>query len=373
MDFLATAPFGLESVVANELHSLGVSKTENTSSGVIFSGNSQSMIQANLWCRCADRILLIVGSFKALSFESLFDQTYSLPWDLYITKNNRFPVIGSCVQSTLMSIRDCQSIIKKAIVEKLRSSLRTTLLPETGSEVPIRFFVRNDTVMLTIDTSGTALNQRGYRTWNTAAPIRETLAASLLYLSPWKPGIPLHDPMCGSGTIPIEAAFIETRRAPGLNRRFAFEHWDWVRETEIQKCRSDARIENRKNSAIPLSVTGGDIDPNVLELANRHVKQAGLSNRIQLMCEDVRYTQRPEREGVFICNPPYGQRLSDRRGCEAIARALRSLTDRHPAWTLCVFTGYTGFERNYGKRAYKRRRLYNGRIECEFLIFSSAK
>ncbi len=371
MDFLATAPFGLEGVVADELHSLGISKTKNTNNGVLFSGDSKSMIQSNLWCRCTDRILLIIGTFKAISFESLFDQTYLLPWELYISKKDRFPVIGSCVHSTLMSIRDCQSIIKKAIVEKLRASLRTELLPETGPEVPIRFFIRSDVVFLTIDTSGIALNQRGYRTWNTAAPIRETLAASLLYLSPWKPGIPLYDPMCGSGTIPIEAAFIETRRAPGLNHRFAFEQWAWVPKNEIQKYRSAAVNEDKKE--ISFSIAGADIDPNVLELAKRHVKQAGLSGRIRLACEDVRYTRRPEKQGVFICNPPYGQRLSDRKGCEETARLLRSLTDRHPDWTLCVFTGYTGFERHFGKRADKRRRLYNGRIECEFLIFEAEK
>lgn len=365
--WLATAPFGLEGVVADELRALGYKDVRAGTGGARFCGDETDALRANLWLRCADRVLLVVGQFEALTFDALFEGVRALPWEQYIPADARFPVSGNCARSRLMSVSDCQSIVKKAMVERLRAKHRQSTLPETAETYAVQVALHGDIATLTLDTSGPGLSRRGYRTWNGEAPLRETLAAALVTLSPWRPGIPLHDPLCGTGTLLIEAAFIAANRAPGLRREFACEAWRWMPKTALR-----AEAEARVDLSALEGITGADIDEQALTLARRHLAQAGLSGRIALRREDVRDAVVPVGPGLLLTNPPYGQRLSDRKGCEAVARALRRLGDASGR-SVGVLTAFTGFEKAFGRRADKRRRLYNGRLECEFMTFFGGK
>ena len=365
-EWIATAAFGLEGVVARELERLNIpAKAEN--GGARFSTTLEDAMRANLWLRCADRVLLVMGRFEARSFEELFEGVKALPWEEFIGKNTRFPVSGKCARSQLMSVRDCQAITKKAIVERLKSKYRVDWLEETGETVAIDVALHGDIAQLTLDASGVALNRRGYRTWNGEAPLRETLAAALVSLSPWRPGMALHDPMCGTGTLMIEAAMRMANRAPGLTREFAMESWQDMPLDAFKAIREQAqavfdpeRIEG---------ISGSDIDPQAVELANRHLRQAGLAGRVSFTVRDARELSLEAERGAFLCNPPYGERLSDRKACEELYREMGLLLRRHPGFTLSAITSHPGFERCFGRRADKKRRFYNGRLECEFMTF----
>ena len=365
-EWIATAAFGLEGVVARELDRLGIdAKAEN--GGARFIGTLEDAMRANLWLRSADRVLLVVDRFEARSFEELFEGVKALPWERFIPKDTRFPVSGKCARSQLMSVRDCQAITKKAIVERLKEKYRLTWFEESAETVAIDVALHGDVAQLTLDASGVALNRRGYRTWNGEAPLRETLAAALVSLSPWRPGMRLHDPMCGTGTLMIEAAMQMANRAPGLTREFALETW-----RDMPKSSFDAIREEAKAAFDPdriEGISGSDIDPEAVELANRHLKQAGLAGRVQFTIADVRDCQIDAERGAFLCNPPYGERLSDRKACEELYREMGLLLRRHPGFTLSAITSHPGFERCFGRRADKKRRFYNGRLECEFMTF----
>ncbi len=362
--WMATAPFGLEGVVADELRLLSMRDVRAENGGARFTGDGADAMRANLWLRCADRVLLVVGQFEALTFDALFEGVKALPWEDFLPPDAAFPVSGHCARSKLMSVSDCQSITKKAIVERLRAKHRRQTLPETAEPYPIQVALHQDTATLTLDTSGAGLSRRGYRTWNGEAPLRETLAASLVALSPWRPGTPLHDPLCGTGTLLIEAAFVAAGRAPGLSRPFACEKWRWMPQADLAALRAEAQ------AAVDLSrvtgITGADIDGGALELARRHLKQAGLAGHIELRQQDAKDATPLPGRGVILTNPPYGERLSGQQGCEAVARALRRMQGD---WTVCAITAFRGFERAFGRRADRRRRLYNGRLECEFMTF----
>lgn len=365
-EWIATAPFGLEGVVAAELRALGILDVRAGEGGARFRGSLSDCFRANLWLRCADRVLLHIGDFEAQSFDALFEGVRALPWELFIPADASFPVRGNCAKSKLMSVSDCQAITKKAIVERLRAKHRVTVLPETKEEIAVQVAVHGNIATLTLDTSGVGLSRRGYRTWNGEAPLRETLAASLVTLSPWRPGQPLYDPMCGTGTILIEAAYMAADYAPGLTRSFACETWRWMPVASFAQLREEARarVMLRRISGI----SGADLDAKALSLAIKHERQAGLAGCISFAQRDVRDAIHLEGKGVIITNPPYGQRMSDCKGCEAVARGLRRLQDTS-GWSICVFTAFQGFERAFGKRAVKRRRLYNGRLECEMMTF----
>lgn len=366
MTWIATAPFGLEGVVADELRELGFSGVQAGNGGARFQADALGAFRANLWLRCADRVQLVVGSFEAKTFEALFEGVRALPWEQFIPADAAFPVSGNCARSQLMSVRDCQAITKKAIVERLRTKHRKQTLPESAEGYPVQVALHHDVATLTIDTSGAGLSRRGYRTWNGEAPLRETLAASLVTLSPWKPGQPLYDPMCGTGTLLVEAAFIAANRAPGLQRDFACEGWRWMPKPEMQAARKEAQQAIRLDQIV--DIQGADVDEQALVLARRHLQQAGLDGRIPLQQQDVRDLTLQKGRGVVLTNPPYGERMSDRQGCERIARALHRLQDES-GWTICPFTAFHGFEKAFGRRANKRRRLYNGRLECELMTF----
>jgi len=365
MDFIATASFGLEGLVKRELNRLGIdAKAEN--GGARFSAFPADAFRANLFLRTADRVLLIAGEGKTVTFEELFQLTYQIPWENYLPKTARFPVSGKCARSQLMSVRDCQAIVKKAIVERLKNKYKTQWFEESGPEYPIDVSLHGDAARLTLDTSGAALNKRGYRTWTGEAPLRETLAAALVMLSPWRQDQPLWDPCCGTGTLLIEAAFLRAHRAPGLTRAFACEKWPIFPKEQMALVRQEAQALFDPGRIGEIS--GSDIDPAALELCRRHIRQAGLEGRIKVSRRDLRDLTL-DAAPFFLMNPPYGERLSDRKACESLYREIRALYDRHPQCGLGVLTAHTGFERCFGRRAAQKRRLYNGRLECEFLIY----
>ncbi|MFR5855668.1 MAG: THUMP domain-containing class I SAM-dependent RNA methyltransferase [Lachnospiraceae bacterium] len=325
--FLATAAFGLEGIVSNELKRLGYSaKAEQGCAR--FTGELADGFRANLCLRTADRVLLLLDEKPVLSFEELFQFVSSLPWENYLDRSSRIHVSGKCVRSQLMSVRDCQSIVKKAIVERLKKRLRVDRLPETGPRVPIEIALYRDQARLTIDMSGDALNRRGYRTWNGEAPLRETLAAALLDVSPWRTRMPLYDPCCGTGTILIEAAIKAAARPAGIDRSFVCEEFPFMKDVPM------AAIRQAERDKIPadrsFSITGSDIDPEALELCRRHIHQAGFDGQITVQQQDLRTLQVPGEPGVFLCNPPYGERLGDKREAEALYREMGLLLEASP-------------------------------------------
>ena len=273
-----------------------------------------------------------------------------------------------------MSPSDVQKIAKRAMVERLKGAYGADWFSETGALFQVDISIRDDIVTVCVDSSGEPLSKRGYRTWNGEAPLRETLAAALVLQSGWHPWQPLVDPCCGTGTVLIEAAFIATSRAPGLTRRFAMEAWPVVNHDyeKIEEIRREARLKFEEGLKRPINISGSDINPEAIELARRHVKQAGLEGRIHLEVRDLRDLNVAGEPGVFIANPPYGERLDSSRAAHAIAKQLGLLQARHPGWTLCAFSSDMGFEREYGRRATRRRRYYNGRIECEYHIFEQS-
>ena len=367
MTFFATAAFGLEGVVAAELRRLGMADVKGEIGGARFVGSLEDAFLCNLRLRCADRVLIVLAERECRSFEDLFQLVGSIEWETLLPQDARINVSGKCARSQLMSIRDCQAITKKSIIERLRKHTRYDRFPETGVAFPIEVSLHTDIARITLDLSGEALNRRGYRTWNGEAPLRETLAAALVELSVWRPGMRLHDPCCGTGTLLIEAAFRESHRAPGMTRRFACEDYPFFPRQAAAAMRAQVQADYDPER-IGL-ITGSDSDPNALELARRHIHQAALDGRISVHCQRLEELQLEGEPGVFLCNPPYGERLSDRKSCEKLYGEMRRLKARHPGWSLCAISSDPTFERAYGKRADKKRRLYNGRLECEFLIY----
>ena len=366
MDFFATAAFGLEGLVKRELNQLGLD-AKGELGGARFSATPTQAYNANLWLRTADRVLLIMGEGKATTFEELFQLVLSLPWEDLLPRNARFPVRGKCARSQLMSVRDCQAITKKAIVERLKRHYKQQWFDETGPEFAVDVSIHGDEARLTLDTSGDALNRRGYRTWNGEAPLRETLAAALAMLSPIQGDTPIWDPCCGTGTLLIEAAYLRSHRAPGLTRAFACQKWPCFPKTAMDDLRREA--EAQFDPDLIGTIGGSDIDGDALTLCKRHIKQAGLGGKITVLQKDLRDLTLEAPAPFFLLNPPYGERLSDRKQCESLYRAIRRLRDRHEGSRMGVLTAHTGFERCFGQRATQKRRLYNGRLECEFFVY----
>ena len=370
MQWIANTAFGLEGQTARDLKWLGVeSAAPQPAGGVLFEGTPAQAFNANLWLRCADRVMLLVGRFEARSFEELFESVRALPWEDYIPSDGAFPIRAHCARSTLMSPSDCQSIVKKAIVERLKRTCHIDWFEETGAVYAVDVSIHADVVTICLDSSGPALNKRGYRTWNGEAPLRETMAAALVMASPWRPAQPLYDPCCGTGTLLIEAAFIALSRAPGLKRAFDCERWGFMPQAEMKRLRAEAEEKFNAGRERPIQIAGSDIDGGALELARRHIAQAGLSGRITLEKRDLRDVTPRGESGVILCNPPYGERLGDKRAAAAVERQLGLLQERSSGWSLCAISGDLAFERNFGRRADKKRRFYNGRLECEFMTF----
>ena len=374
MKWIASAAFGMEGMTGRDLKRLGMQDVKVLDvGGATFEGSYADAFKANLWLRTCDRIMRVMAQFEARSFEELFQGVKKIEWEKLLPEDARFPIRAKCVKSQLMSPSDVQKIGKRAMVERMKSAYGADWFPETGAMFQIDISIRNDVVTVCVDSSGEPLSKRGYRTWNGEAPLRETLAAALVLQSGWHPWQPLYDPCCGTGTLLIEAAFIALNRAPGLTRRFAMESWPVVTYNyeQIEAIRREAKEKFEEGSKRALNVSGSDINPEAIELAKRHIKQAGLAGRITLEVKDLRDVTRAGEPGVFIANPPYGERLDNVRAAHAIAKQLGRLQERNPGWTLCAFSADMGFEREYGRRATRRRRYYNGRIECEYRIFEA--
>ncbi len=364
--FLATAAFGLEGVVAGELKRMGLpAKAEQ--GGARFEATWAQAFRANLWLRAADRVLLVLAEKAVYSFEDLYQLVSSIPWEAYLPKDGAFPVTGKCVRSRLMSVRDCQAVSKKAVCNRLQAHYRLERFPETGPAYPIDVAIHKDLARITLDMSGEALNRRGYRTWNGEAPLRETLAAALVDLSPWRVGMPLVDPCCGTGTLLMEAAMKAARRAPGLTRSFACESFAFMPGQELQRLRQEA--QEAYDPDAPMDISGSDIDPQALALCEKHIRQGGFEGKIPTRLLDLRTLEKQGPPGVFLANPPYGERLGDKAACQALYKDMGALLRRHPGWRMGVVASDPAFERFFGRRATQKRRLYNGRLECEFFIF----
>ncbi len=364
LKLIATATFGLEAVVAREVKELGFSEVKVENARVSYQGDYEGICRSNLWLRVADRVLVEVGSFQALTFEELFEGVKALPWENWLPEDACFPVDGKSVNSKLFSISDCQAITKKAIVERLKQVYRRNWFEETGAKYQIEVALLKDQVTLTIDTTGAGLHKRGYRKLSSQAPLKETLAAAMIQLSYWNHERLLVDPFCGSGTIPIEAGLIGLNIAPGLKREFAAEQWGQIPAKLWQQAREEAEDSIRRDTK--LKIIAHDIDSEVLSLARYHTKLAGLEGQIHWQQQAVAEFKNSQKYGCLVCNPPYGERLEDWRSVEKIYQELAKITKPLDTWSFYVLTAYPGFEKVFGKRADRRRKLYNGKIECQY-------
>ncbi len=367
IELIATATFGLEAVVAREVEALGYTDGKVENARVTFKGDENAICRSNLWLRSADRVLIKMGEFEALTYDQLFEGTKALPWADWLPENAVFPVEGKSIKSKLFSVPDCQSIVKKAIVEKMKQRYHKEWFAETGPKYTIEVALLDDMATLTIDTSGVGLHKRGYRKLSSEAPLKETLAAAMVNLSFWNPERILIDPLCGSGTIPIEAALIGLNMAPGLNREFAAEKWPQISGTTWEKARVEAKDSIRRD--LKLKIIGTDIDAEVLSLARYHQKMAGLEGQIHFQQLPVSDLRNSHKYGCIICNPPYGERLSNPKDVEKLYREMASAFKALDSWSFYVITSYPGFEQVFGRRADRRRKLYNGRIECQYYQF----
>ncbi|GAA0441317.1 class I SAM-dependent RNA methyltransferase [Virgibacillus sp. AGTR] len=368
---IATAAMGLEAVVAKEVNALGY-ETHVENGKVIFEAPISAIPRCNLWLRSADRVKLQVGTFKASSFEELFEGTKSLPWEKYIAEDGQVPVIGKSVKSKLYSVPDCQAITKKAIVERLKLKYGiVSKLPESGAMFKVEIALLKDEATLTIDTSGTGLHKRGYRVGQGDAPLKETLAASLIMLTNWHADETLIDPFCGSGTIAIEAALIGQNIAPGFNREFASEEWSFIKRKHWEDAFQEA--EDKANYDQKLEIIGSDIDHKMIDIAKQNAMESGLGDLITWKQMQVKDLTIRKHNGYLIGNPPYGQRLGDYKHAAKIANDLGSVMKHHESWSIYILTAYENFEKAFGQRATKKRKLFNGYIRTDYYQYFGKK
>lgn len=356
--------FGLEAVAGRELRQLGYKDYKTENGKLSFTGGPEAIARCNLWLRTAERVRIEVGSFRAETFDELFEGTYTLPWEEIIPAEGAFPVEGKSVKSTLFSVSDCQAIVKKAVAKRLAGKYGTEWMKETGSFYRIEVSLLKDVAVLSIDTSGTGLHKRGYREGTGEAPLKETLAAGLVLLSDYRYDRILADPFCGSGTIPIEAAMIGQNKAPGLGRDFAAENWDIIPESIWGRAEEEALdLWNRKEG---LAISGTDIDRQVIKKARRNAEKAGVAGSIHFQERDYREWSSPKKYGIIITNPPYGERLGDRKAAEQIYRGLGKMMKGYPSWSFYLLTSHKEFEYLFGRKSSKRRKLYNGTLEVQY-------
>ncbi|MGG0788520.1 class I SAM-dependent RNA methyltransferase [Peribacillus simplex] len=362
-DIIATSAMGLESIVAKEVRDLGYDcQVENGK--ITYKGDQSAIARSNLWLRSADRVKIKVAEFKAYSFDELFEKTKALNWEDYLSADVEFPVSGKSVKSKLYSVPDCQAIVKKAIVDRLKSKYKqVSWFAETGPLFKIEVSILKDVVTLTIDTSGAGLHKRGYRTGQGEAPLKETLAAALIMLTNWKPDKPFIDPFCGSGTIPIEAALIGQNIAPGFNREFVSETWAWM----DSKVWDEARIEAEDLADYDqyLDITGCDIDHRMVDIAKVNSFEAGLGDLIEFKQMQVRDISTRKEYGVIVGNPPYGERLGEKKAVEQMYREMGQAFKKLDTWSVYMITSNPDFEQHYGKPATKKRKLFNGFIRAD--------
>jgi putative N6-adenine-specific DNA methylase len=366
MTLTAPCVFGLEGIVAEELRRIGAADVSPETGRVVFSGGWELVAAANLRLRCAERVLVRLGKFPAATFDALFEGTRALPWEEYIHGNAAFPVGGYCLDSELFSVPDCQSIVKKAVVERMKRAHPVEWFAEDGPKYQIKFGIHKDQASLYLDTTGPALHKRGYRPVAGEAPLRETLAAALVLLIRYKGLGPFCDPFCGSGTLPIEAAMIAKNRAPGLLRTFDAMAWEAMPKS-LWPQQKEAAIAAEFDRAY--DIWGGDRDAAVLETAKENAKRAGVWNDIRFEHADVKDFRHETSRGTMLCNPPYGERLLTRKEAEDLARLLGRITANLDNWRAGVLTSDPDFDRHFGRRAAKRRKLFNGTIPCGFYMW----
>lgn len=368
---IATCAAGIESIVGNELKHLGY-KVNVENGRVRFDGDVADIAKTNLWLRTADRIKIVVGEFTAKTFEELFQGVESLNWEDFLPLDAEFPVAGKSQKSTLHNVPSVQAITKKAIVTKMSTVYhRRTKLPETGALYPIEVAINKDKVLITLDTTGSSLFKRGYRVNKGGAPLKENMAAVLVLLARWYPEMPFVDPVCGSGTIPIEAALIGCNIAPGLKRNFAFEDWDWVDKDIIKQAREQAQAAIKKD--IDLDISGYDIDGSMIEIAKENAVQAGVQDIVNFKQMAVKDFKTDKINGVIVANPPYGERLSDKEHVHQLYQQMGKLYQPLTSWSKYILTSDLQFEQFYGTKATKRRKLYNGSLRTDFFQYWGKK
>jgi len=356
--------FGLESIAANELKNIGAQEVEAENGRVFFSGTKETVIDANLWLRTGQRVEIVLGQFPARSFEELFEGVRKLPWEDWIPTDGRFPVKGHALNSKLHSVPDCQSIVKKAIVRRLEGVYHRSLFPENGALYSVRFSIFKDRALLMLDTSGLALHKRGYRPAAQPAPIRETLGAAMVSLARPYPDTVLYDPFCGSGTLLIEGAMYARNMAPGLSRGFAAENWESLPRALWQERRAAAKAQAKKD--IPFRGIGCDLDPKMAAMALDNAKRAGVADCLTFTAADVRNFAPDTPRGMVVTNPPYGERLLDLEQARELYRVMGKVFAKKPGWRYFIITPDQDFEKLFGRPADKRRKLYNGTLECQF-------
>lgn len=372
-ELIAPCHFGLESVLKREITDLGYEIVSVEDGRVTFMGDETAIPRANIFIRTAERILLNMGSFKAVTFDELFEGTKALPWEEYLPRDARFWVTKATTnKSALFAGSSIQSIVKKAIVERMKQTYRVSRFEEDGAEYPIRVFIFKDMVSIGIDTSGTSLHKRGYRQLVGKAPISETLASALLMLTPWNKDRVLVDPFCGSGTFPIEAAMIGANVAPGMNREFTADAWDKVISKKIWYNAYDEAHDMIRND-VEMNIQGYDLDPEIVKCAMANAKEAGVDKYIHFQARDVKDLNNPKHYGFIITNPPYGERLEERKDLPELYRTIGESFKRLPDWSMYLITSYDEAEKYIGRKADKNRKIYNGMIKSYFYQFMGPK
>jgi putative N6-adenine-specific DNA methylase len=367
LELIAATSFGLEAVVSRELKALGYEDQTVADGRVTFRAGPEAICRTNLWLRSAERVVIKIGEFEAADFGTLFDRCADLDWARWIPENGQFPVTGKSVRSQLHSVPDCQALVKKAIVEKLKQTHRVSWFAENGPLFAVQVSLLKDVATLTLDTTGPGLHKRGYRTLTGPSPLKETLAAALVQLSFWTAGRPLLDPCCGTGTIPIEAALWARNRAPGLSRQFAADDWPTLDRRLWQEARQEA--QDRIVRSGPLAIMASDIDEASLAMARQHARRAGVDADLRFERRDFVDAAPPGDFGCLITNPPYGERSGDVEAAEELARAAGRVFSKLDTWSFYVLTALANFEQLCRRHVDRRRKLYNGRIACTYFQF----
>lgn len=372
-DLLVPCHFGLEAVLKREIYDLGYEITKVEDGRVTFEGDEEAICRANIFLRTAERVMIQVGRFKATTFEELFQGIKNLPWEEYIPEDGKFWVKkASSINSKLFSPSDIQSIAKKAMVERMKQKYHREWFKEDGAAYPVRIFLLKDEVTVALDTSGDSLHKRGYRTMTSKAPLTETLAASLIMLTPWRKDRILVDPFCGSGTFPIEAAMIAANIAPGMNRDFTAEEWTNLIDRKLwYECVKEA--EDMIDTAVKVDIQGYDIDGDVIKAARENAKRAGVEHMIHFQQRAVADLSHPKKYGFIITNPPYGERLEDKADLPELYTQIGQAYQRLDSWSMFLITSYTETEKYIGRKADKNRKIYNGMLKTYFYQFLGPK
>lgn len=363
---VAPCHFGLEAVLKREIYDLGYEITQVEDGRVTFEGDAEAICRANVFLRTAERVLLLVGRFRATTFDELFEGVKALPWEEYLPKDAKFWVKkASSIKSKLFSSSDIQSIVKKAVVERLKREYEVEWFPEDGAAYPIRVFLLKDEVMVTLDTSGESLHKRGYRTMTSKAPLTETLAAALLMLTPWKADRIFVDPFCGSGTFPIEAAMMAANIAPGMHREFIAEQWTNLIDRKLWY-ETVEEAEEMVDTSVSVDIQGYDIDGEVVKAARENAKRAGVADMIHFQERQVSELRHPKKYGFIVTNPPYGERLEDKKDLPELYTQIGEAYRNLDSWSMYMITSYEDTEKYIGRKADKNRKIYNGMLKPIF-------